>query len=185
MENGRPTASRCKRPMQKAASSARSRDFQTGSRKTARPARLAKVQGRGWAATPICRLARPWASRTLIVRRLKGPSNQASRGAGTAAMTDCGDTAGQVLGAAAKARSRPRRFRMLAREDEVRVASVWSSLERELHLHRLRSIVRELERVLRPSEGQGRRDERLHIDHALVDIVDRNRELLMKPKRSA
>jgi hypothetical protein len=60
--------------------------------------------------------------------------------------------------------------------------SVWSSLERELHLHRLGPIVRELKRVPRLSEGQGRRNQRLHIDHTLVDIVDRDPEFFMKSK---
>jgi hypothetical protein len=70
----------------------------------------------------------------------------------------------------------------LRTEDEVRAHSVRRSLESELHLHRLGPIVGELERVACLSEGQGRRDERLHIDHALVDIVDRDGEFLMKPK---
>jgi glutathionyl-hydroquinone reductase len=53
----------------------------------ARPDWRSWVQGRGWAATPMSSDP-PGASRTLIVRKLKGPSNQASRGAGTAALTN-------------------------------------------------------------------------------------------------
>ena len=66
--------------------------------------------------------------------------------------------------------------------EKLDVANELGDLERELHLHRLGPIVRELKRVTRLSEWQGRRNQRLHIDHTLIDILDRDPEFLMKSK---